>query len=105
METPFYTTVEIPKEYSLEAKKVSAKRSKRAKVHIVLNDSSEIIGYFYLNKGTRPSDYLRNKEVDRLLLTDVKFNKKSLNAPVIVILSNCRFIALLDNHVPIEERC
>lgn len=104
METPFHTTDEIPKEYSLEAKRESAKRAKRAKVHVLLNNGVELIGHFYLNKGTRPSDYLRNGDVDRLLLTDVKYNKKSLNAPVMVILSNCQFIALLDNHIPIEDR-
>lgn len=77
---------------------------KKSRLHAFTNGGYDIYGDFYIEKDVRPSDYLRNPQLDKILLKNPTVNGKEIKEPLLLILSSCQFVLLLDDHVPLEDR-
>jgi hypothetical protein len=93
---------ETEKRYTKEYKLAVAKRSQKVEVLAVTTNGTQINGFVYMPKDVRPSDYLRNVEIKRILLVDARIEGVQCR-PIMVIVDNCQYITLLDDHDAMVE--
>jgi hypothetical protein len=93
----------IEKTYSKELKAQIAKRRKKSGLIAVMANGTKISGSFFITEDIRPSDYLRSPEVKSVLLVDAFIDGNEMQNPVLIIINNCQYISLRDNHQSVSE--
>jgi len=93
-----YAGTGIEKPYSQTLREKIIKNSRKSKLIAMTANGNRIAGSFFIQDNIRPSDFLRNMEIKRVLLVDASINGTEQLSPVLIIVDNCQYITLVDDY-------